>query len=254
MATHLDRKHRTGLGAAIRRIVNPYNKRTFILDLPHDASLLDVGCGNNSPRSCKNLRPDIRYTGIDVSDYVQAEDPRKFSDQYVIASPGDFHAKIAEFRDTFDAVISAHNLEHCNEPYEVLRAMAKALKPGGKLFLAFPAEHTDRLPSRKGSLNFYDDPTHSWLPRYKEVMSILRSENITPIVEFPKYRPVLKVLQGLAFEPLSWWRGRKMPGTWALYGFETIVWARKTCPSPEVRQPAARGAERAGAAPECSTP
>ena len=227
MLRHPDRENWTGIAPVIRSVVNPFNKRMFILGLPRNASLLDVGCGNNSPKQCKILRPDILYTGIDVGDYVQADDPRKIADQYLIVAPEDFHSRIAEFRNAFDAVISAHNLEHCNEPYEVLRAMAGALKPGGKLFLAFPAEHTDRLPSRRGSLNFYDDPTHNWLPRYKEVMSMLRSQNITPIVAFPKYQPAFKVVQGLVLEPLSRWRGRTMPGTWAIYGFETVVWGQK---------------------------
>ncbi|MEM3334256.1 MAG: methyltransferase domain-containing protein [Thermoplasmata archaeon] len=47
---------------------------------------------------------------------------------------------IVELNQEYDAVISAHNLEHCNDRYGTLEAMLKVIKVGGKLYLSFPSK------------------------------------------------------------------------------------------------------------------
>jgi hypothetical protein len=46
--------------------LRPRGKLAFLKSLPPGARVLDVGCGNNSPRDAKVLRPDLIYTGLDM--------------------------------------------------------------------------------------------------------------------------------------------------------------------------------------------
>ncbi|WP_332826375.1 class I SAM-dependent methyltransferase [Ramlibacter sp.] len=203
-------------------------KQAFLKSLPAGARVLDVGCGNNSPRDAKVLRPDIFYTGLDVGDYNQ-QDSLRYADAYAVVPPADFAAAIAAHAGTMDAVVSSHNLEHCDDPAAVLRAMAAALRPRGQLFLAFPCEASVGFPRRRGSLNFFDDATHQAVPRWEPVVQALRAGGVTPVYATRRYRPVPLAAAGLLLEPVSRALGRNMPAgaTWALYGFESIIWGRR---------------------------
>jgi SAM-dependent methyltransferase len=202
-------------------------KQAFLKSLPPGARVLDVGCGNNSPRDAKMLRPDIVYTGLDVGDYNQ-HDSLRYADAYIVVAPAEFAAAISAHADTMDAIVSSHNLEHCDDPAAVLRAMAAALRPGGQLFLAFPCEASIGFPRRRGCLNFFDDGTHNRLPRWDMVTGTLRACGLTLRYATRRYRPPVLAAMGLVLEPVTWLLGRNMPAgsTWALYGFETIIWAR----------------------------
>ena len=190
--------------------------------------MLDVGCGNNSPRDAKLLRPDLEYIGLDVGDYNQ-HDSIRHADAYIVVPSADFAGAIAAQAGLMDAVVCSHNLEHCDEPAAVLAAMATALRPGGVLYLAFPCEESVHFPSRRGSLNFSDDATHRAVPQWQATLAALLAGGITPLYANRRYRPWLLAGAGLVLEPLGHLLGRNMPGgsTWALYGFESIIWARK---------------------------
>ena len=64
----------------IRNIINPYNFDTFLRGLPKKSIILDVGCGNNSPRRVKNILPNSYYIGIDIQNYNQQSE--EFADEY----------------------------------------------------------------------------------------------------------------------------------------------------------------------------
>jgi hypothetical protein len=108
-----------------------------------------------------------------------------------------------------------------------VRAMARGLRPGGRLFMAFPAEASTRMPTRKGTLNFWDDTTHVRPPDYGRIIELLQQEGVTVVFSSERYRPPLWVLIGLLNEPFSRLRGTVKRGTWALYGFESIVWGTR---------------------------
>jgi SAM-dependent methyltransferase len=201
--------------------------RSFLTQLPQGAEVLDVGCGNDTPYLTKSLRPDIHYVGLDVGDYNQAHDPMQYADEYLAVPADGFAAAIRERRNQFDAVVSSHNLEHCEDPDGVLVAMAQALRPGGQIYLAFPCAATTDMPSRDGTLNFWDDVTHIRPPDYQRVIDMLRGEGITVNFAVERYRTVVRTAVGLVVEPVSRLRGRVMPGTWALYGFETVIWGSR---------------------------
>lgn len=212
----------------LKKLFYKYDKVSFIISLPLNSKVLDVGCGNNSPYITKTIRPDIAYYGIDVSDYNHSELPDNHADYYCIVHPELFDKKISEFNCEFDAVISSHNLEHCQKQDSVLSAMANSLKIGGRIFLSFPAEHTVNLPSRYGTLNFYDDPTHLIIPNFESVCCILNREGVSVEKKIKKFRPLIGIIIGFFTEPFSRARKKVMIGTWSLYGFESIIWGRKT--------------------------
>lgn len=214
---------------ALAAWLRPRGKQAFLKSLPSGARVLDVGCGNNSPRDAKVLRPDIVYFGLDVGDYNQ-QDSLRYADSYTVVPPAQFAAAIAAHAGNMDAVVSSHNLEHCDDPGAVLRAMAAALRPGGRLFLAFPCEQSVRFPRRRGCLNFFDDATHNTVPRWDAVTHTLQESGLTFRYATRRYRPALLAAAGLVLEPVAWLLARNMPAgtTWALYGFETIIWGQAT--------------------------
>jgi 2-polyprenyl-3-methyl-5-hydroxy-6-metoxy-1,4-benzoquinol methylase len=205
-------------------------KRSFILRLPPYAKLLDIGCGNNSPKLVKSIRADINYTGIDIGDYHQSDEAKSQADQYVLTTPELFDVAIAGLGERyFDAVISAHNIEHCLYPDRVLRAMCSVLRPSGILYMAFPSEASVNMPSRKGTLNFYDDPTHRVVPVWRDVLQGLAAGGMKVMFASRRYRPWAAFLLGLAWEPFVAPFKEQAPRstTWALYGFESVIWAIK---------------------------
>lgn len=239
----LERPLATVVRHALATWLRPRGKLAFLKSLPRAAQVLDVGCGNNSPRDAKILRPDLVYTGLDVGNYNQQGSIR-YADAYVLVSPADFANAISAHAGQMDALVSSHNLEHCDEPAAVLAAMVAALRPGGRIYLAFPCEQSVRFPRRRGSLNFYDDATHRQVPEWERVLATLRELGVTLTYACPRYRPGLPAAVGLALEPLAWMLGRSMPGgfTWALYGFESVLWGQLDEAPAIAPAPAHRGA------------
>jgi SAM-dependent methyltransferase len=201
-------------------------KVRFIKSLQKNATLLDVGCGNDSPLICKFLRSDIYYVGLDIGDYNQNRNSINSADEYILTTPDMFPTAITNIHTTFDAVISSHNLEHCSAPNAVLDAMLRALKPGGRIYLSFPSEASIVFPKRRG-LNFFDDSTHKEVVRIKGVLEQITSAGFIVDYVAEQNRPRLLNLIGLLLEPLSSFCGKVMVGTWEYYGFESIIWATK---------------------------
>ena len=218
-------KLRIDFGILLRR----HGKYKFLKSVVPNGQLLDVGCGNNSPQMSKQQRPDIQYTGIDIGVYNQAHGFEKYVDRLILTSSESFPEEIEKFKEAVDAVISSHNLEHCNDPYRVLLAMINSLRDYGSIYLAFPCENSTKFPSRSGTLNFYDDPTHQNLLFYDEVIAMLTQNHIVIEYSTKQYKPYLLAIVGFIFEPLSRFLNKQVPmgATWAYYGFESIIIGRK---------------------------
>jgi SAM-dependent methyltransferase len=212
-----------------KKVLRRRGKVAFLQQVPKGGTILDVGCGSNSPARAKHQRPDIHYIGLDVGDYNHSTPPGLHADHYIVVPPDHFAAEIENLAGQCDAIISSHNLEHCLDPDRVLRAISMALKPGGRLYLSFPCEESVNFPRREGTLNFYDDPTHSQVPNYRRVLVTLGANNIKIAYARKRHRPALLFLAGLFLEPVSMLTRRTMPGlsTWALYGFESVIWAER---------------------------
>ncbi len=225
---NLPRPFPTRLRHGLVTRLRPHGKLAFLRSLPSGAHILDVGCGNNSPRDAKILRPDLVYHGLDVSDYNQ-QGSTPYADTYTLVKPEEFVQAIGRFEGRLDAVVSSHNIEHCNDPQGVLDAMVRALRPGGRLFLAFPCEESVFFPKRRGTLNFFDDETHREVPSWSGVLTLLRASGVRTDLACRRYRPLLLATLGLVLEPVGWLTSRNMPAssTWALYGFESVIWAHR---------------------------
>lgn len=211
----------------LRAAVSPAGKRSFLLQLGRRARLLDVGCGNDAPIYCKRLRPDLHYIGLDIDDYNQSERSKMLADEYILVRPERFAQAIESLQGSVDAVISSHNLEHCAEPERVLDAMCRAVAPGGVLFLSFPSAASVEFPSRGGTLNFYDDSTHRNLIDWERTLAKLCAHGFNMARSHRRYRPPVLYVIGAACEPFSRARRKVLPGTWAYWGFESIIWASK---------------------------
>ena len=115
----------------IKRFLRPNGKVDFLYKLKKNASILDIGCGNNSSKIVKYVLPNCRYTGIDIQNYNQTKETLSLFDDYIITTSKGFSKSISEINQKFDVIISSHNLEHCENRLAVLEATFQIIKPNG---------------------------------------------------------------------------------------------------------------------------
>jgi O-antigen/teichoic acid export membrane protein len=219
---------RTAVG--LKAFLRPAGKLAFLRQLSDVSSILDVGCGNESPYLTKSNFPKISYTGIDILPLT----PRsaKSADYFILSSAESFDSDIADIKSMFDAIICSHNIEHCNNIEKTVSAITGRLKIGGSLYISFPSENTVRFPRRRGTLNYYDDPTHKSVPPNPIWMiKLLKQHNLDVVTLKIGYRPIFYFILGAIQEPISHLMRKVFIGTWDFYGFETVIWARKSSQS-----------------------
>lgn len=203
-----------------------WSKDSFLRSLQNNARILDVGCGNNSPRFTKDIVPSCYYIGLDVGDYNQGDDNP--ADEYVISSSEKFVSTIYKYADSVDAVISTHNIEHCDDRYGVVEAMAKSLNVGGKAYLSFPCADSVSFPNRVGTLNYFDDGSHVGdPPDFGKVISILVESGLSIVFASSRFQPPIHWILGLGNEEQSAKDGDLKEGIWCYWGFESIIVAER---------------------------
>jgi SAM-dependent methyltransferase len=204
----------------LKHLKKTFKKRTF--------KILDVGSGNGSPSLIKKVFSNVLYHGIDIVDdynYKQKDfykaDKLFFKDLTKL-----------EFEDIednyYDAILMAHIIEHLKNGDKVIEALLPKLKRNGYIYIEYPGEKSLTLPSKYGTLNFYDDQTHVRLYKLIEVKEIL-SKNGFQILESGTRRDAfniaimpIKIIYNLV-------KYRKVLGSvyWDWYGFAEYVYARK---------------------------
>ena len=187
-----------------RKLRGVRDKLAFMAQFQLDTSpeILDVGCGNNSSFAAKNILPSCIYTGIDIGDYNQTKP--NMADKYILTSSECFADEISKFKNYFDAVISSHNIEHCDDREKTIKAMLDSIKPGGQLFISFPCENSVNFPNRNGTLNYYDDSTHTLLPpNFMALIETLEKAGFKIEFASKQYRPFMKWLRGFINEKKS---------------------------------------------------
>jgi 2-polyprenyl-3-methyl-5-hydroxy-6-metoxy-1,4-benzoquinol methylase len=199
--------------------------------------VLDVGCGNGSPSLTKKWFPDCHYAGADIQRYNLSDaDVAAMDEFYQLGTDGSGYDAIPE--GAYDFVILNHVVEHMCEPGPVVVKLCGKLRPSGYMWIAFPSQRSLTLPhSVDETLNFYDDPTHVYLPKVVEMSNILQTNGITvlhagrsregfwttvaDVVKFCK-RWLKKLVTGR-------FSGR---GMWYLLGFEDHVFGQREADSP----------------------
>lgn len=147
-------------------------------------------------------------------------------DDYIITTPEKFADNLL-LLGTFDAITISHTLEHCFDWQAVVTNVSECLVPGGKLFLSFPSSSSLNFPSRKGTLNFRDDPTHVDVIKLVDCEKTLKDCKLKITVKHQNYRPLFWWIYGAINEFKSKKQKRVLKGTWAYWGFETVMWAKK---------------------------
>jgi SAM-dependent methyltransferase len=219
------------LSALVKKILRPRGLRSFLSSIKKDnCKILDVGCGNKSSFFLKRLKPNSKLYGIDVVDFDQSNESKALYEHYMISKSESFARSIQNIQEHFDIVLSNHNIEHCNDPASTFQAMIDRTALEGYLFIATPSLHSVTFPSRGAVLNFYDDPTHQEKP--VDLMKLFNSESHRLECKFysGSSKPIIWYFIGWAQEFVSRSIGRTLLGTWDYYGFEQIIWIKKTGP------------------------
>jgi SAM-dependent methyltransferase len=144
--------------------------------------ILDVGCGNQSASLTKKHFPNCEYYGIDRT-RAYSNTPADFLLMRQFFEMDVSRLEFAPIPDAFfDVVMMSHILEHLENGDQVVEGLVKKLKKGGILYIEYPAKCSTRFPSMKGTLNFYDDPTHIHLYDIPGLASLLKRCGCTVLI------------------------------------------------------------------------
>jgi SAM-dependent methyltransferase len=141
-----------------------------------DLSILDIGSGSHSSTITKKWLPKCHYTGVDRDvSYDNTEEDIQNMDAFFQLDLTELDY-IAIPDDTYDVIIMSHVIEHLYNGDKVLPLLFKKLKKGGLFYIEFPCEASASFPSKKETLNFFDDDTHVRIWSIKEVANIFMNE------------------------------------------------------------------------------
>ena len=171
-----------------------------------------------------NTVPGWVALGIDIDNYNNDFDVDQVADEYILSKPNDFVKSLRSIDSNFDAIISSHNIEHCNDRVGVLNAMIDKLNYGGKIYLSFPSKESINFPKRIGCLNYYDDPTHKDLPPdFDLILEILKDKKLKVIFSKTSYKPFLLRCIGIFSYFISNFTKKVYVGMYEVWGFESII-------------------------------
>ena len=208
----------------LKLFLRPNGKVDFLNSIKKNSYILDVGCGNNSPLLVKSFLPNSYYVGIDVQNYNNDYDVEKVADEYILSDPNDFLKSLKSIDTKFDAIVSSHNIEHCNDRLGVLNEMIDKLNYRGKIYLSFPSKESINFPKRIGCLNYYDDPTHKdFPPDFDLILQILRDKELKIIFSDTSYKPFLLSCIGIFSNLISYFTKKVYIGMYEWWGFESII-------------------------------
>jgi 2-polyprenyl-6-hydroxyphenyl methylase/3-demethylubiquinone-9 3-methyltransferase len=104
-------------------------------DLPHDATILEVGCGDGA--FTKDLaRHSANVTAIDLSAQQIELNARAYPDVRFLQH--DVSQRLPFADDTFGVIWCSEVLEHLFDPGLALREMFRVMAPGGSLLVTVP--------------------------------------------------------------------------------------------------------------------
>jgi len=109
--------------------------------------VLDVGSFDVNGTSRGSVPRSWKYIGVDLFKGKNVD----------VVMPGPFEIPFP--RSTFSAIVSSSCLEHCANPFRLVKEMARVLKPGGYIFMVAPVntpEHREIAPIGEDSFVVLD--------------------------------------------------------------------------------------------------
>ena len=188
--------------------------------------ILDIGCGNHSPRVAKKWFPDCYYVGVDIQQYNNDDRDIALLDDFVlVGADGSGYGEIPN--ESFDFVVMNHVVEHMADAVKVVAEICRKIRRGGIIWIAFPSIKSLSFPSAApGTLHFCDDDTHIRAVDVKEIANILL-QNEVKIIHAGRSRNLPRFLVGLGMLPVALvsrvLTGRMSRGLWYVLGFEDHV-------------------------------
>ena len=194
-------------------------------------TILDIGCGGNSPFLTKIIFPHSKYTGIDRD--FSYHNNQLSQDLIDVKIEFDLNKNIRFLKEKlgdtkYDIIIINHTIEHTFYGLDILKIVSANLNKNGCIYIEFPSVRSLNLPSMRGTLNFCDDPTHCRIYSVREIANELLINGLSIIKGGRRFNSIsiilipLRVLLCLIF--------RKSPAGafWDLFGFADFVFAVKS--------------------------
>jgi len=194
-----------------------------------EVKILDVGCGNNSPSRTKRHYPKCRYYGLDKA---RQQD---ISNQDIISMEQFFEIDLSNTNSLsqvpdmfFDCVLLSHVIEHLENGGEVIISLFQKLVKGGVIYIEFPSPKSVNFPRMKGTLNFYDDPSHVKIYQLEEISTLL-SDNGLEIIRAGTRRSLKRILLLPLYALVSLVSHGYIGGSvfWDIFGFADYLIAVK---------------------------
>lgn len=131
--------------------------------------LLEVGSGLG--HLVGRLQNSFAAHGVDINPWAVRESQK-------VAAGAVFQVASAEalpFRsNTFDVVVSKHNVEHLQKPDIAISEIGRVTSPGGVLILSTPNLSSPMTTRKKDAWIGYRDPTHIALKTQEEWLNMIR--------------------------------------------------------------------------------
>jgi SAM-dependent methyltransferase len=177
----------------IKRKISHYKYR-FVDSLnKENLNVLEIGIGNDAPLNFKKFYPNAIYDGLDIDlSYNLSKESIDFLNKFF---PFDLEkSDLKEIKENYyDYIICAHVIEHLDNGKEVVDILGRKVKSGGLIYFEYPSERSKKLPSKKGSLNFYDDKSHKNTYDINELKEIL-IENNFEIIRSGNKRDIIRII------------------------------------------------------------
>ncbi|UNK48885.1 class I SAM-dependent methyltransferase [Lysobacter sp. S4-A87] len=158
-------------------------RTAFLKNLPENARVVDIGAGDGSLSVFKGWPRPVRQ---DLKMFAYSIEKGEHFDQFEGYEISDWNVAQPSFDGIeFDALVSAHFIEHIADPTSLADWMQRKLRPNGRAYIEWPSEASLSLPGidevkRRGVdlmiTRFDDDDTHQRLPARDLMRSALLAQ------------------------------------------------------------------------------
>ena len=188
--------------------------------------ILDVGCGNGSISRIARWFPNAEIDGVTLHrEELTAHELSRSRNLHFV------NLEIVKLSDIFfekyDLIIMSHFVEHVTNSQKSIEQAISLLEIGGMIYLETPSEHSDKLPSMRGTLNFFDDPTHVRKWKQHELATLFQDHGAQILDSGVRrqWRRVFLLPMFLLIDVIKW----QPPASsfWDLFGFAQYIIGRK---------------------------